>query len=86
MQWDHPYIIKTGRFSSQGTESPVRIKELLRKEEYIQILDEDLKESVQKLYLSDYWKFKEDNHPKHTAKVVKKSFKENDISVLEWES
>ena len=48
MQWDHANIMIRGCFSSQGTGSPVRIQELLRKEEYIQILDENLKESAEK--------------------------------------
>ena len=56
----------------------------MKKENYIQILDENLKESAEKLQLGDNWKFQQDNDPKHTAKVVQKWFKENDISVLEW--
>ena len=58
----------------------------MRKENYIQILDENLKESAEKLQLGDNWKFQQDNDPKHTAKVVQKWFKDNDISVLEWPS
>ena len=49
MIWDHAYIMIKGCFSSQGTGSPVRIHELLRKEEYMKILDENLKESAEKL-------------------------------------
>ena len=47
MQWDHSYIMLRGCFSSQDTGSPVRIQKLLRKEEYIQILGENLKESAE---------------------------------------
>ena len=58
----------------------------MRKEDYIQILDENLKESAEKLELGSNWKFQQDNDPKHTAKVVKEWFEDNDISVLEWPS
>ena len=49
MQWDHGYILLRECFSFWGTENPVRIQEIMRKENYIQILDENLKESAEKL-------------------------------------
>ena len=30
--------------------------------------------------------FQQDNHPKHTVKIVKKWFKDNDVNVLDWPS
>ena len=62
----------------------VRVQGNMRKEDYIQIFDEKLKISVEKLQFSDNWKLQQDNDPKHIAKVVQKRFNENDISVLEW--
>ena len=47
MQSDHAYIML--RHRAQGTGNPVRIQEILRKEKYIEILDENLKESAEKL-------------------------------------
>lgn len=79
-------IMLWGCFSSHGTGNLVRIQGIMRKENYIQILDENLKESAEKLKLGNNWKFQQDNDPKHTAKVVQKWFKDNDISVLEWPS
>ena len=38
-----------GMLSFRGTEHPVRIQEIMRKENYIQILDENMKESAEKL-------------------------------------
>ena len=49
MQWDHAYILLGEYFSFRGTENPVRIQEIVRKENYIQILDENMKESAEKL-------------------------------------
>ena len=71
-----------GCFSSQDNGNPVRIPIMRKEKSYIQILDENMNESAE-LYLGDYWKFHQDCDPRHTAKVVQKSFKENDISVLD---
>ena len=51
MQCDHAYIVLRGCFSYQGsrTGNPVRIQKVMRKQNYIQILDENLKESAEKL-------------------------------------
>ena len=54
--------------------------------DYIRILDENVKESAEKLQLGHNWKYQQDNDPKHTAKVVQKWFKDNDVNVLEWPS
>lgn len=65
-------IMLWGCFSSQGTGNLVRVQGIMKKENYIQILDENLKESAENLQLGNNWKFQQDNDPKHTAKVVKK--------------
>ena len=46
--------------------------------------EKNFKESAEKLQLTNYWKFQQDNDPKHTAKIVKKWFRENNVDVLEW--
>ena len=60
-------IMLWGCFSSRGTGNLVRIQGTMRKDDYIQILDENLKESAEKLELGNNWKFQQDNDPKHTA-------------------
>ena len=49
MQWDHVYILLRECLSVRGTEKPVRIQEIMGKENYIQILDENMKEPAEKL-------------------------------------
>ena len=56
----------------------------MRKEDYIGILDENVKEFAEKLQLGHNWKYQQDIDPKHTVSVVKKRFKNNDVNVLEW--
>ena len=80
------HIMLWGCFSSSGTGNLVRVQGIMKKEDYIQILDENLKESAEKLQLGPNWKYQQDNDPKHTAKLVKKWFKDNDVNVLEWPS
>ena len=41
---------------------------------------------LRKVQLGYNWKYQQDNDPNHTAKVVKKWFKDNDVNVLEWSS
>ena len=58
----------------------------MRKEDYIKILDENVKDSAGKFQLGHNWKYEQDNDPKHTAKVVKKWFKDNNVNILEMPS
>ena len=43
IQYHHAYIMLRGCFSSQGTGNPARIQGIMRKDKYIQFLDENLK-------------------------------------------
>ena len=74
-----------GMLLSSGTGN-LKVQGIMKKEDYIRILDENVKESAKKLQLGHNWKYQQDNDPKHTAKVVKKWFKDNNVNVLEWPS
>lgn len=79
-------IMLWGCFSSSGTGNLVKVQGIMKKDDYIRILRENGKESADKLQLGHNWTYQQDNDPKHTAKVVKKWLKDNDVNVLEWPS
>ena len=58
----------------------------MKKEQYLEILQENVKESAETLQLGPDWIFQQDNDPKHTAKKVKTWFQEHAVNVLEWPS
>ena len=79
-------IIMWACFSSNGTGNLIRVQGTMKKEDYIGILKNNVKASAEKLHLGENWKYQQDNDPKHTAKVVKKWFGDNNVNVLEWPS
>ena len=58
----------------------------MKKEDYLQILQENLKSSARRLGLGSSWVFQQDNDPKHTSKVVKECLNQARIKVLGWSS
>lgn len=73
-------------FSASGTGNLVKVDGIMRKEQYIKILQKNIRQSAAKLGLGPHWIFQQDNDPKHTAKIVKKWFGDNTVKVLEWPS
>eukprot|EP00112_Aurelia_sp_Birch-Aquarium-sp1_P004939 Seg1557.2 transcript_id=Seg1557.2/GoldUCD/mRNA.D3Y31 product="Transposable element Tcb1 transposase" protein_id=Seg1557.2/GoldUCD/D3Y31 len=76
-------IMLWGCFSASGPGNLVKVDGIRKKEQYIEILEENIKQSADKLRLGQQWKYQQDNDPKHTAKLVKAWFLENDVNVLE---
>ncbi|KAK3556411.1 hypothetical protein QTP70_008102 [Hemibagrus guttatus] len=58
----------------------------MKKEQYIKILNNNFRQSAEKLGLGHQWTFQHANDPKHTAKVVKKWIADKNINVLQWPS
>lgn len=75
-----------GCFSANGTGKLVTVDGIMRQDQYIKILNENLKPSAEALSLGTNWVFQQDNDPKHTAKSVKKWLVDNEINVLKWPS
>jgi transposase len=70
-------IMLWGCFSSNGTDNLVRIHGDMTKESYMDILEQNIRQSVLKLRLGRRWIFQQDNDPKHKAKIIQTWFKEH---------
>ncbi len=55
-----------------------------KKEDFREIIRNNVKQCELKLSLAQRWKFQQDNDLKHTALIVRKFFKGNNINVLEY--
>lgn len=58
-------IMLWGSFSASETGNLLMVKGIMRKEEYVKILKEDLKQSSAKLGLVCHYVFQQDKDPKH---------------------
>ena len=79
-------IMLWGCFSAAGTGRLVAIEGKMNAAKYIDILDENLFQSVHDLRMGRRFTFQQDNDPKHTAKITKEWFQNNSVNVLEWPS
>uniref|UniRef100_A0AAZ3NZL5 Transposase n=1 Tax=Oncorhynchus tshawytscha TaxID=74940 RepID=A0AAZ3NZL5_ONCTS len=78
-------IMLWGCFAAGGTGALHKIDDIMREENYVDILKQHFKTSVGKLKLGCKWVFQMDNDLKHTSKVAK-WLKDNKVRVLEWPS
>ena len=70
-------------FSANGTGRLVRIEGIMKQDQYVKILRENLEKSVETLNTGSGMIFQHDNDPKHTAKSVKENLRDNRINVLD---
>jgi transposase len=75
-----------GCMSSNGTGNLVFIDDTMDRFLYVDILKNNLKQSVKKLKLGRNFIFQQDNDPKHTSKLARQFFKDNKTEVLGWPS
>ena len=71
-----------GCFSSRETGQLIAIRGIMKSEDYIKILDENLQRSVQILDLCQQFTFQQDNDPKHMSESVSAWLQKNKITVL----
>ena len=57
-----------GCFSASGPGNLVKVNDNMKNEQYIKILEENIKQSAEKLHLGEHWTYQQDNDPKHTTK------------------
>ena len=69
-----------------GTGRLVRIEEKMNRENYREILEENLLQSTQDLRLGLSFTFQQYNNPKCTAKTTQEWLRDKSLNVLEWPS
>lgn len=72
--------------AASGTGALQKVNGTMKKEDYLQILQENIKSSARRLGFGCSWEFQQDNDPKHTSKVVKEWLNQARTKVLEWPS
>ena len=77
-------VMVWGCFSWAGIGNLVRIIGIMTADVYIDILKENLTESLRKCGLGRNFVFQQDNDPKHTAKKTKSYFRSRRIKPIEW--
>ena len=75
-----------GCFSTKGVGALVRVNGIMKKEDYRDILEENLKQSARNLEIRHRWILQQDNDPKHTSKFVSKWLADERVNVLPWPS
>ena len=75
-----------GCVAAGGTGNIVRVEGRMDSTKYQDILEANVRRSVQKLKLKRGWVFQQDNDPKHTSKSTMKYLQERRMKVLEWPS
>lgn len=77
-------IMVWGCFSWFGVGNLAQINGIMTAEGYIDILCENLEESMLKMGLENNNTFQQDNDPKHTAKKTRAFFRSTRIKSMEW--
>jgi len=77
-------VMLWGCFSWHGVGNLAKVEGIMNAEGYIEILNENLEESLLKLGLEENFIFQQDNDPKHKAKLTCAFLKASRIKLLEW--
>ena len=77
-------IMVWGCFAAHGVGHLYLIDGIMRKEQYLSILDNEMFPSAMVLFSDLDYVYQEDNDPKHTAKVVKEWYREHGIDRMDW--
>lgn len=77
-------IMAWGCFTWSGVGNLHKIDGIMDVRYYIRILSTNLRQSVEKMGITEQYIFQQANDPKHTAGVTKQYFERKSINVLEW--
>ena len=79
-------IVLWGCLAASGSAAPKKVNRIMKEEDYIQILQENIKSLARRLSLGSIVFFQWDNNPKHTSKVVNEQLNQAVIEVLDRSS
>ncbi len=79
-------IMLWGCFSARGPGHLALIRGTMNATLYKEILENNLLQSARQLRLCQGFVFQQGNDPKHTAKVIKAWFEDNNTDLMEWPS
>ena len=81
-----PKLNVWGCFAANGVGDICQVVGNMTAQIYVQILDQHLWPSAQKLFPEGQYIFQHDNDPKHTSRLVKDFLNTYDVNVLDWPS
>jgi len=73
-----------GCFAAHGVGSLYLVEGILKKEQYLNIMEDHMIPSADLLFGREEWLFQQDNDPKHTAIVVKHWMEDEEVPLMEW--
>ena len=77
-------IMVWGCFAAHGVGKLYRVQGILKKEQYLDMLQTQVLPSAQKLFDNENWIFQQDNDPKHTSKLCKAWVRDNIAQTFDW--
>jgi hypothetical protein len=77
-------IMVWGSFAAHGVGVLHMVEGIMTKEVYLNVLNDAMIPSADMLFDRENWIFQQDNDPKHTAKVVKAYFEEENVPLMDW--
>ena len=77
-------IMLWGCFAASGPGTLCKVDGIMKKEDYLEILQGNIKQSARSLKLGRQWTFQHDRDPKHTSKLVTGWLQQTKVKVLEW--
>jgi len=77
-------IMVWGCFAAHGVGKFYRVEGIMKKEQYLDMLNTQVLPSAQKLFNNEDWIFQQDNDPKHTSKLCKAWVRDNIAQTFDW--
>ena len=77
-------IMVWGCFCAHGVGDLYRVEGILRKEQYLYIVENHFYTSAERLYPDFDCIFQGDNDPKHTARIVRQWYDDQDLIRMDW--